>query len=130
MICGNRRNRAQRYRVGTQWVVAEHCGRGARVGGKCTASDRCPCRCAGCLGAERVGCQNEAEPSAERVPGLTPLGLCRACLDEYEALAPKVREHTAALEVREALPGLCAHGLRGGECGACVNVNAGRSGAR
>jgi hypothetical protein len=126
MRCGNRAHRADRYKVGSVWETARHCRRDV-----CDRTDRCPCRCAGCLGAERVGCQNEAEPSAERIPGLTPLGLCRECLAEYEALAPKVREHTAALEVREALPGLCAqHGQRSGECGACVSVDAGRSDAR
>ena len=119
MRCGNRSAPAARYKVGRRWLTAEHC----RAAGRCDRSDRCPCRCAGCLGAERAGCRNEALPPVERVPGLSPPGLCAACLLEYEAARKgEARRggHVAALDAVEAMPGLCDHGQRVELCGACA----------
>lgn len=126
-LCRNRATRAVRYKVGAVWTQHEHCGRPStdeRRG--CDRGDRCPCRCAGCLGAERRGCQNEAGPMPRLSLPLTravlPSGLCPTCRAEYAALAPRTRDHVAHLGRVDPIPGRCPCGQRAGECGVCGRV--------
>lgn len=119
MRCRNLEHRATRIKVGARWVTMDHCG-----GETCNHAERCPCRCAGCLGAERRGCQNEAGSmprlSLPLSRAVLPSNLCDACRAEYAARRPLQREHVAHLGAVDPMPGLCDHGQRAGVCGVCT----------
>lgn len=62
------------------------------------------------LQAASSGCDNEAAPDPN------PLKLCEKCLAKYRGAMPVPREHEAALDRVESMPGLCSHGQRAWQC--------------
>src|SRR5262245_58499555 len=85
-VCGNGSKPAGWITIevpgGDRRQRSEHCGYG-----RCTRKDDCPCGCSECYHAERIGCQNEAEPPTGNSIPCACAG-CRGITDE-DGIVPR-----------------------------------------